>query len=57
MRQPLKGVYVASLWRADMLDAFGVAPCWRHTRSTRGAGMASGLIEQARDHIAAGSAP
>ena len=55
VRQPFKGVYVASLSRADMLDAFEVRSVLEDHAVDRAArGMASGLIEQARDHIAAG---
>ena len=55
VRQPFKGVYVASLARDDMLDAFEVrAVLEDHAVDRAARGMAPDLIVQARDHVASG---
>jgi DNA-binding GntR family transcriptional regulator len=56
VRQPFKGVYVASLSRDDMLDAFEVRSVLEDHAVERAAtgGMAPELLAQARDHIDSG---
>ncbi len=55
MRQPFKGVYVASLSRDDMLDAFEVRSVLEaHAVERAARGMAADLVAQAREHISSG---